>query len=288
MDSDSHIRWYIKKWTRKGLVAAYFIFRRFQSQSAKHLTHRVRVLTYHRFGDLSYDPYCISEQVFEAHMSYLHDSGKAICFQEFQSFLDGSFCPPQDAMLVTVDDGDCSLHARALPILIKYRIPVVAFIPVGRIDNPADFGRLTGSSCSWAQIRELRDCGVTIGSHGWAHCSLAQVSPVRARDDAVRSRKALEDHIGAEISAFAYPYGTRADLNAITSGILKDSGYSCAFTSMHGPCFQQNEPYSIPRIKIESGEGLWSFPIITKGGLDKWGIIDRKFWRFQTDNRNGL
>ncbi len=89
------------------------------------------------------------------------------------------------------------------------------------------------------------------------------------------------------VLAFAYPYGTRADYNAMTEEVLDNAGYTYVFTAQHGAVAPGAEPdrLRLPHIKVEGGEGLWLYKLIVHGGLDAWGWVDRFAWRWQQSVR---
>jgi hypothetical protein len=41
------------------------------------------------------------------------------------------------------------------------------------------------------------------------------------------------------------------------------------------------DPVSLPRIKVESGEGLGMFKLLASGAMDVWRVIDQNLWRLQ-------
>lgn len=90
------------------------------------------------------------------------------------------------------------------------------------------------------------------------------------------------------VVAFAYPYGTRVDYNAMTEEVLDNAGYTYVFTAQHGAVAPGAEldRMRLPRIKVEGGEGLWMFKLLVHGGLDAWGWIDRFAWRWQKTVRS--
>ena len=49
----------------------------------------------------------------------------------------------------------------------------------------------------------------------------------------------------------------------------------------HGAIAPGADPLTLPRVKIEGGEGLWMFRAIVDGGLDAWRWVDRFMWRLQ-------
>ncbi len=278
-------RWCIKKGARQSVAVLAGASDGLRGLMATSRRPSVHVLTYHRFGDARRDPFCVSEDVFAQQMAWLSEHGLALTLADVEAFLRGERELPEHGALVTIDDACPSVHARALPILRRYAVPAVLFVPAGELRGDDDAGgamdespdaRMTG-----AQLRELADAGVTIGSHAWHHRSLARLSADDARDEAQRSRSHLESLIDRPVTAFAYPFGTRADFNASTRAILDRAGYTTAFTSQHGAVFPDTDPLTLPRIKIEGGEGLWMFRRLTRGGLDGWRWIDRTLWPLQ-------
>jgi peptidoglycan/xylan/chitin deacetylase (PgdA/CDA1 family) len=170
--------------------------------------------------------------------------------------------------------------------LQRYRIPAVAFVPAGEISightRPSRPGDETADArITWAELEALAEAGVTIGSHAWTHRSLAGMSMAEIREQAERSREALQQHLGRPVTAFAYPFGTHADFSETTAMVLRESGYTCAFTSQHGAVRSGMDPFTLPRVKVEGGEPLWMFRLLCRGGLDAWRWIDRTLWRLQ-------
>jgi len=74
---------------------------------------------------------------------------------------------------LTFDDANASDVEIALPHLVKRGLTAQFFLPAGLLGRP---GRLTDEN-----VRELVDAGMTLGSHGWAHCDWRQLSPVVRR-----------------------------------------------------------------------------------------------------------
>jgi len=187
-----------------------------------------------------------------------------------------------NAVLVTIDDGHLSTWSIARPILKRHNIPALAFVTpsmVGR-KRAAD-KRIPEGYAAWSELRELTASGVQVASHSMSHRSLGPMSSSQVREEAAMSKTMLEDRLGVEVGAFAYPYGTRADFTTATGQILRDVGYRFAFTSQHGPISRGVNHWELPRIKIEGGEPLWMFRLATRGGLDQWKWIDRSLWRLQ-------
>ncbi|HYD50875.1 MAG TPA: polysaccharide deacetylase family protein [Terriglobales bacterium] len=267
----SELRWHLKKAARRACLSGSSLLSVPQSG--------VRILTYHRFANAHHDPFAVAPPELDRQMEWLAESGLGLSLGTVLEALAGERPLPDQGVLVTIDDGFASTHSVALPILAKYRIPAVAFVPPGLIiEPPADDPepRLT-----WSQIRELGAAGVEIASHGWSHTSFGSMDVEQMRTEAVLSRLVLEDHTGSAVRAFAYPFGTRADYSAASARVMREAGYRCAFTSQHGPVRPGMAPYELPRVKIEGGENLQAFANSCRGGLDAWAYVDRCLWTLQ-------
>jgi peptidoglycan/xylan/chitin deacetylase (PgdA/CDA1 family) len=138
---------------------------------------------------------------------------------------------------------------------------------------------------SWCELEDLRAAGIAIGSHSLTHRSFGRISLEEVREEALRSRELLEQRLGGEVRAFAYPFGTRADYGPATGQVLSECGYRCAFHSMHGAIRPGMDPIRLPRIKIEGGEGLWMFQLCSRGAMDAWWGLDYALWRTQRPRR---
>jgi peptidoglycan/xylan/chitin deacetylase (PgdA/CDA1 family) len=269
------LRWYSKKGARKTLALVSGIGRRIARRDER--SPRVRALTYHRFGAAYHDPFCVAVEDFDRQMAWLREQQRAVSLAQLVDFIAGRCTLADGSVLVTIDDGCPSLHTDALPILRRYGIPAVAFVPAGELrDRSSNDARM-----SWTQLREIADAGIEIGSHSFAHASLGQMGAEQVREQLTRSREVLESRLGRRVTAFAYPFGTFADFNETTATLLRETGYTCAFTSQHGAIAPCCDALALPRVKVESGEGLWMFRLLADGALDDWRWIDRTLWRVQ-------
>ena len=104
-------RWIAKKAARTGVAIGSLGTGRLARSGAS----QPRVLTYHRFGDIAYDPYCIAPGVFARQMEALAESGRAVSLADVEGCLFDGGTLPSGALLVTIDDGYRSTYARALP-----------------------------------------------------------------------------------------------------------------------------------------------------------------------------
>jgi peptidoglycan/xylan/chitin deacetylase (PgdA/CDA1 family) len=215
-------------------------------------------------------------------MRWLARRGLPVSLDRLEAFVDGHGTLPDEAVVVTVDDGFRSVLS-ALPVVREHAIPMVAFVCPGLIERPAASD--PEPRLRWDDVEALAAGGVTIGSHSWSHRSMARLERAEAVEEAARSREALERRLGRRTRAFAYPFGTLADFDGTTAGILRQCGYTTAFTSQHGSVRAGADPLALPRVKVEGGEGMWLFQLLALGALDPWAVVDRTLWRLQASER---
>ncbi|GAA3706898.1 polysaccharide deacetylase family protein [Microlunatus aurantiacus] len=122
------------------------------------------------------------------------------------------------AVEITVDDGNLSDVVDALPALVERGLTASFFVCAGRFRDPRYL--------SADHLRELRAAGMGIGSHGWAHVDLRRVADSEMYREVTESRARIAEAVGAEISAFAIPFGS------YNRRVLRHlRGYDTVFTS---------------------------------------------------------
>ena len=97
---------------------------------------QVAVVMWHHIHDLAQSGDTITTQLFKDQLKYLRDQGyQFITLQQFKAYLAGSSVP-DNAVLVTFDDGYESFYENAYPTLKKMRIPAVNFVITKDLENP--------------------------------------------------------------------------------------------------------------------------------------------------------
>jgi len=276
--SVSMLRWVVKKAARRAMVLGSFLSGSLGLRRALARGPVVRVLTYHRFGDAERDPWCVSAVEFERQMCWLAEQRLAVSLDDVVRFVRGEQALPDGAVLVTMDDGFSSVLHIAAPIMQRHGIASVAYVTTGFVGTTGISGE---RYLSWDEVAQLPAAGVGVGSHAHTHRSMARLSAAEALDEAQRSKRLLEQHLGAAVQSFAYPFGMRSDESPDTARMLSGSGYDTVFIAQHGTLARGADLARLPRVKVEGGEPLWMFKLLCRGGMDGWKLFDDTLWKLQ-------
>lgn len=101
--------------------------------------------------------------------------------------------------VLTFDDGEMNNFTRALPVLTQQGLSAYFFIIAKRVGKPGYMG--------WPEIRNLRENGMIVGSHGLSHEILTTLSPTQMEEELSASKKSLEANLGATVTALSIPRG---------------------------------------------------------------------------------
>jgi peptidoglycan/xylan/chitin deacetylase (PgdA/CDA1 family) len=134
--------WHVKRLVARALFASRIL------QLALRLTMRrkVVVLTYHRVlsredaaRTWSHPAIVVTRDTFERHLEVIRRFFRPLSLPEFSSYLSGQTALSGPACLVTFDDGWRDTFEEAWPLLQRYRVPAVVFIPVDLIGQERPF-----------------------------------------------------------------------------------------------------------------------------------------------------
>jgi peptidoglycan/xylan/chitin deacetylase (PgdA/CDA1 family) len=124
---------------------------------------------------------------------------------------------------LTFDDGNASDLEIGLPRLLERGLSAEFFVLAGLLGEP---GRL-----KVADVRQLHDAGMTVGSHGWAHRDWRRIDPGLHAQEFGDSCRVLGELTGRTVSRVAIPFGS---YDRYVLRHLRRTGITCAFTSDGG------------------------------------------------------
>ncbi|GFZ89808.1 polysaccharide deacetylase [Paenibacillus marchantiophytorum] len=232
-------------------------------------TNEVAVLVYHHIDDQVQGPVTISTKLFEKQMEAMLRQGyRFITMDQFKKFMSEKADVPDNAVLVTFDDGYESFYTKAFPILKKMRIPAVNFVITKGLEDPK--GTLL-ASLSRDEIKQMRKefSGVDFQLHSDQMHAMKDGKPLlsnkittngvtetdndfkqRVINDTRKCMTKIRDINGAKsVDSYAYPFGSFDDQ---TISFLHEAGVKFAFTTKAGMTNVETDPMQVPRINAGS------------------------------------
>lgn len=225
------------------------------------------VLCYHSI-DAKKDFASASSSEFNEHLDWLKDNVDVIRFEDVVPRVRlGGLSRP--AVAITFDDGYRDNYDFALPALVERGMSATFFLTMGLLErDPAVLERFKTlrqstddeiAPLDWGQVREMKEEGMSFGSHTWSHPNLANVPDEVALDEFRSSKLLLEERLGEAINSVAYPFGKpRRQLNGRTLELARDAGYRLGGSILTRAVRPKDNPLAVPRIFItkDSVRGL--------------------------------
>jgi len=213
-------------------------------------------LTYHAIGEGS-NSYCVSQQQLRGQLGQLRGEGYVVeGFEQLEERLRSGRALPRRYAVITVDDGYKSA-LRAAESFAERGCFGTFFLTRDRCMNRAGF-------LSPGEIREIRDAGFSVGTHGASHRKLTFLPEEACFGELVESKFWLEDVTGEEVRYMAAPGGF---INQRVLRLAQGLGYVLV-----GTCVERmNSPESVRefgsvnRVNIRSYFSLRDFERIIGG-----------------------
>lgn len=200
---------------------------------------RIPILIYHGFyrleNEISDVPsserrYFLSVAAFVLHVKRLVELNYSISSVEKVS--------GPGAVSFTFDDGHISNYSYVFPVLAEHGLSGTFFIVADWVGKA---GRTDTS-----QLREMSANGMSIGSHGLTHRSLAGLSRDALDRELAGSKDRLEQLLGTEVTTIALPRGLM-DRQVLERARI--AGYRLVCTSNAG---LMSGGYAVPRLSVTS------------------------------------
>ena len=209
----------------------------------------IPILIYHSISSSAskgFRPCTVSPEAFDQQLAYLkqHRFTSLTVTQLVQAMANGGSILPFRPVVITFDDGYADFYSAALPALKRYGFNATVFVVTSCIQGTSrwleEMGEAYRPMLSWEQLAEINLSGIECAAHTHTHPALDMLPPAAARDEIVRSKELLEDHLGQRISSFAYPYGF---YSSRVMHMVRQSGFdsACAIgrkmSSLHDNAF---------------------------------------------------
>lgn len=200
------------------------------------------VLVYQRFGEDSNPANNVKLAEFDAHIAEL-TSGRynVMPLPDILAAIEKGERLSNRTVAITIDDSFRSVYEEAWPRLKKAGLPFTLFITT----DPTDLG--PPAYMTWGEIRELRDAGVTIGSHTASYLPLSETTTDEWGKDVARSLASLERELGERPTLFSWPKG---EMGSEAARILQELGVTAAFGYHSGPIHSLADRMMLPRFPM--------------------------------------
>jgi len=212
---------------------------------------KVPILTYHSIDDrgtiLSMPPekFLYQMQVIKDRSFNTISLEQLItCIRENQPF-------PDKSVAITFDDGFKNIYQTAYPILKKFGLKATVFLVPGCVSRSSEWnahveGLRSIDLINWDEAKEMSENNIDFGSHTVHHRDLSKVPLSMAREEIIKSRLIIQQHIGKDVPFFAYPYGS---FNQEVRTIVEQT-YKAALTTTLGFVDRKSSLFALPRIDM--------------------------------------
>lgn len=233
----------------------------------------VVVLIYHRVGGGSGTQVDLSPQAFDEQMAWLAGTGRVVSLDAAVELLAApapgaaapAASPVDDPVVVTFDDGTADLADVATPILERHGVPATVYLATKFVDEGITFPD-DGTPLSWPAVRDMAATGlVTFGSHTHGHVLLDRLPPARAVDELDRSRRLIEDEVGAPAHHFAYPKAVAASPEV--EPLVRERYRSAALGGNRPNPFGRTDVHRLTRTAVQVSDGNEYFVRKARGGM---------------------
>lgn len=205
---------------------------------------------------------------FNEQMDYLKKSGfTTISTKDLEGYLNKQVNLPAKSIVITLDDGNISSRIYAYPKLKELGFTADQFIITSRMpDKPHIFDHQKLHFLSQQEMDETADVFNYYGhTHALHSLTSDNISFVLAKDrNFVKSDLLLNRKILKNMSYLAYPFGK---YNEDTLKIMKETGFTMAYTTQQGFASLGVNKLLIPRIGIEPNLPIKDFMKIVDTGM---------------------
>ncbi len=222
----------------------------------------IPILMYHSISSHAsprFRPCIVSPEMFEEHLSYLdqcHYTSVTVT-QFVQAMARGGDGLPDRPVVLTFDDGYADFYTQALPALQRHGFTATLYLATAFVGGTSRWlqhmGEGTRPMLTWDQLAEISASRIECGAHTHTHRPLDMLPPAIVRDEIVHSKELLEEHLGQQVSSFAYPSG---HYSARVRQIVRAAGYASACAIKGTLSSLHDDPYALARLAIKPDTGV--------------------------------
>jgi len=241
---------------------------------AKQEKNKVPILMYHsisRYATPKFKLFTVSPELFAEHMAYLyqHAYTPMTVTQFVKARAHGASVSsglPERPVVLTFDDGFGDFFTEALPVLKQYDFTATLYVLTAFINDTSRWlereGEATRPMLTWDQLTEISKRGIEIGAHSHSHRQLDTLLPAMAIEEIVQCKRHLEDHLGREVSTFAYPFGYHS---ATVRRQVREAGFISACAVKDEMSSATTDPLALVRLTVSVDTTVDTFAALLSG-----------------------
>jgi peptidoglycan/xylan/chitin deacetylase (PgdA/CDA1 family) len=235
----------------------------------------VSIMCYHDFADKAgRSDMVIAHDTFRSQMQALKDANiPVIPMSDVLAWKRGEKNIPDEAVVISMDDGWVGVYNYAYPILKEFGYPFTFFLYKNYVNRG-------GRSMTIAQIKEMLAYGAEVGSHSVSHQDLRakhgkteEAYQAWLKEEIAGSKKYIDELLGVSCKVFAYPYGNKSPEIA---QMCIDAGYEAAVTVNPQKVTWDRENGLLPRF-VQIGDKDINFKLATSFHGSGNSIANSKF-----------
>lgn len=246
------------------------ILRRYQScYFMRNYSKWIPTLMYHKIPNeelQSQHKIFVTKEHFRTHLQFFKDQGfTTLTFSDLKKYksAERDFTTfPKKPLIITFDDGYVDNLENASPLLKEFGFKAQLFLLANSDINSNVWDHSETEKphaiVSGADRLKWKKSAFEIGSHGFSHKKITQMSETEARQELKNSKLSLEKEFGVDIPVYAFTYG---DTTEFHGKLALEEGYDYAVNTDTGGLLLEENPYQIFRVNI--------FPNETRSSLRK-------------------
>lgn len=216
------------------------------------------ILMYHLVKDMPGCPMAVPPRTFAQQMELLAAGPYTPVTEDDLHTMVATGRPlPDNAVLLTFDDGYANTVTTVLPVLDRLGLPAVMAVCGGYLgrDRPGHVPHPVQEMASAEQVQQWADSGRAVAAHSYTHPRLTRVSGPALAWQLAGDREVLTDVLGRAPRTFAYPYG--AYNPRVQRAVAELYPLALATDDRHRP--DHRHPYALSRIQVDPRWSLAAF-----------------------------
>ena len=233
---------------------------------------KIPIFMYHSissYASQKFKPCVVSPEMFDEHLSYLDQCHYTpVTVTQFtQAMARGGEGLPRCPVILTFDDGYADFYTHALPALRRHGFTATLYVATSFVDGTSRWLQYMGEGMrpmlTWEQLAEINANGIECGAHTHTHPPLDMLPLSVARDEIVRSKDLLEEHLAQQVSSFAYPFGY---YSAHVRQLVHNAGFASACAIKRALSSLHDDPYALARLAIRPDTSVHTLAAVLSTG----------------------